>query len=117
MNACQRTLVEWLQAPDAKTVQQMGWTGVKNGELLRRAENQFDLLLTADKRLRYQQNLKGRRLAILVLPSNRLRVLGRCSPASRRRSPSSSPATRTNTSSYHRPPTDLRRNSATDKHR
>ena len=33
------------------------------------------VLLTADKNLRYQQNLKGRRLAILVLPSNRLRVL------------------------------------------
>jgi hypothetical protein len=70
-------LVEWLKASDAKTVQQMGWAGVKNGELLRRAEERFDLFLTADKRLRYQQNLKGRRLAILVLPSNRLKVLRR----------------------------------------
>jgi hypothetical protein len=53
----------------------MGWAGVKNGELLRRAEGQFDLFLTADKNLRYQQNLKGRRLAILLLPTNRLKVL------------------------------------------
>jgi predicted nuclease of predicted toxin-antitoxin system len=68
-------LKEWLSDWELATVQEMGWAGVKNGELLRRAENQFDLLLTADKRLRYQQNLKGRRLAILVLPSNRLRVL------------------------------------------
>jgi predicted nuclease of predicted toxin-antitoxin system len=68
-------LKEWLPGWELATVQEMGWAGVKNGELLRRAENQFDLLLTADKRLRYQQNLKGRRLAILVLPSNRLRVL------------------------------------------
>jgi hypothetical protein len=39
-------------------VQQMGWAGVKNGELLRRAEGEFDLFLTADKNLRYQQNLR-----------------------------------------------------------
>ena len=70
-------LVEWLPEWDVSMVQQMGWAGVKNGELLRRAEGEFDLFLTADKNLRYQQNLKGRRLAILVLPSNRLKVLRR----------------------------------------
>ena len=68
-------LVEWLKPLDAKTVQQMGWAGVKNGQLLRLAEEYFDLFVTADKRIRYQQNFKGRRLAILVLPSNRLKVL------------------------------------------
>jgi predicted nuclease of predicted toxin-antitoxin system len=68
-------LVEWLGGVDVKTVQQVGWAGVANGQLLARAENEFDIFLAADKRLRYQQNLKGRRLAILVLPSNRLRVL------------------------------------------
>ena len=68
-------LVRWLPDWDVRMVQQMGWAGVKNGELLRRAEREFDLFLTADKNLRYQQNLKGRRLAILVLPSNRLKVL------------------------------------------
>jgi predicted nuclease of predicted toxin-antitoxin system len=70
-------LVEWLPEWDVRMVQHMGWAGVKNGELLRRAEGEFDLFLTADKNLRYQQNLKGRRLAILVLPSNRLKVLRR----------------------------------------
>ncbi len=70
-----RDLVRWLKLSELRTVQQMGWAGTDNGELLRRAEEQFDLFLTADKRLRYQQNLKGRRLAILVLPSNRLKVL------------------------------------------
>jgi hypothetical protein len=70
-------LVEWLPAWDLKTVQQVGWAGVKNGDLLLRAEREFDLFLTADKNLRYQQNLKGRRLAILVLPSNRLKLLRR----------------------------------------
>jgi hypothetical protein len=51
------------------------WAGVKNGDLLRRAEGQFDLFLTADKNLRYQQNLKGRRLAIVLLPTNRRKAL------------------------------------------
>jgi hypothetical protein len=68
-------LTEWLTGEELRTVQSMGWAGISNGELLRKAEGQFDLFLTADKRLRYQQNLQGRRLAILVLPSNRLRVL------------------------------------------
>jgi hypothetical protein len=52
----------------------LGWRE-KRGVTPGRAESEFDLFLTADKNLRYQQNLKGRRLAILVLPSNRLKVL------------------------------------------
>jgi len=74
-------LAGWLADSEVRTVQQMGWAGVKNGELLRRAEGVFDLFLTADKNLRYQQNLKGRRLAILVLPSNRLKALRRMIPS------------------------------------
>lgn len=53
------------------TAQEMGWGRVKNGELLRRAEGVFDVFLTADQQLKYQQNLAGRRLAILVLSTNR----------------------------------------------
>jgi hypothetical protein len=49
----------------------MGWGRVKNGELLKRAEGVFDILLTADQKLKYQQNLRGRRLSILVLSTNR----------------------------------------------
>ena len=60
---------------DAKTVQEMGWGGIKNGPLLTLAESIFDIFLTADKNLRYQQNLTGRRLAIIVFPSNRLSVV------------------------------------------
>ena len=44
---------------------------MKNGELLKRAEGVFDVFLTADQQLKYQQNLTGRRLAILVLSTNR----------------------------------------------
>jgi len=56
---------------EISTAQEMGWGRVKNGELLKRAEGVFDVLLTADRQLKYQQNLKGRRLAILVLSTNR----------------------------------------------
>ena len=60
---------------DISTVQEMGWAGIRNGELLRRAETQFDVLVTADQNVRYQQNLSGRKLAILVLPSNQVPVV------------------------------------------
>jgi hypothetical protein len=56
---------------EISTAQEMGWGRVKNGELLKRAEGVFDILLTADQELKYQQNLKGRQLAILVLSTNR----------------------------------------------
>jgi len=47
---------------------EIGWSRLVNGELLRRAEQAgFDLLLTTDKNLGYQQNLAGRKIAILVL--------------------------------------------------
>ena len=64
-----------------RTVQDMGWTGIKNGELLRRAEEQFDVFVTADQKLRYQQNLSGRRLAVIVLPTNQVRAVVGLLPA------------------------------------
>ena len=56
---------------DVSTAQQMGWSGVSNGELLHRAEQAgFELFIVADKNLRYQQDMKGRKLAILELWTN-----------------------------------------------
>ena len=47
---------------------QIGWHELKNGELLRQAEQAgYELLLTSDKNIRYQQNLSGRKIAIVVL--------------------------------------------------
>jgi predicted nuclease of predicted toxin-antitoxin system len=63
------------------TVQEMGWAGIKNGELLKRAEEQFDVFITADQQLRYQQNLSGRKLAIIVLPTNQVRAVAALLPA------------------------------------
>jgi hypothetical protein len=57
------------------TVQELGWSAIKNGELLARAqEHQFTTLITADRNLRYQQPAP-RELAILVLPTNRASVI------------------------------------------
>ena len=52
----------------------MGWSQLKNGELLDAAQAAgFDVLITADKGLRHQQNLSARQIAIIELPTNRLR--------------------------------------------
>jgi hypothetical protein len=48
-----------------------GWSGLKNGALLTAAEEAgFDLFITADQELTYQQNLTGRKMAVLVLSTN-----------------------------------------------
>lgn len=50
------------------TAYEAGWSDLSNGDLIAAAERDaFDLLITTDRSLRYQQNLSGRRLAILVL--------------------------------------------------
>ena len=54
---------------EVATAYERGWSDLDNGNLLRAAEEEIDLLITTDPSLRYQQNLSGRRLAILVLPS------------------------------------------------
>jgi hypothetical protein len=51
-----------------ETVYERGWSTLKNGALLSAAEQDgYDVLITTDQQLRFQQNLTGRRLAILVL--------------------------------------------------
>jgi len=51
------------------TAYEMGWAQLNNGELPNAAEASFDALITTDQNLRYQQELTGRLLAILVLPT------------------------------------------------
>jgi len=62
-----RPLKSRLLGHDYRTVQEMGWDGVKNGQLLLLAESQFEVFLTGDKNLRYQQNLTERQIAIVLL--------------------------------------------------
>lgn len=60
-----------------KTVPQMNWAGVKNGELMRLAEIEFDVFIIVDRNLSFQQNLPKYNIAVLVLraQSNRLKDL------------------------------------------
>lgn len=51
-----------------ETAFEPGWSNLRNGELLARAETRFEVFVTTDKNLRYQQNLTSRKLAIVVLP-------------------------------------------------
>lgn len=51
------------------TAFEKGWSDLNNVDLLRKAEQEFDVLITTDQNLRYQQNLAGRRIAILALPT------------------------------------------------
>ena len=64
---------KFLASHECSTAQQRGWGGIKNGDLLRRAEGEFDLFVTSDQNIRYQQNLAGRKIAILELSTNDLR--------------------------------------------
>jgi len=57
------------------TVQKEGWAGVENGDIINNVESRFDVLLLADKNLRYQQNLSGRKIALVELPTNRWPML------------------------------------------
>src|ERR1041385_8122578 len=67
------TMHKLLAGHECTSAQKCGWGGVKNGELLRLAENKFGLFITADQNIRYQQNLAGFHIAILELSTNDLR--------------------------------------------
>jgi predicted nuclease of predicted toxin-antitoxin system len=62
---------------ECETVRKAGFGSKKNGELLRLAEGQWDVLLTSDRNIKYQQNMTGRNVSIVILcaKSNRLKDL------------------------------------------
>ena len=66
-----------------RTVQEERWAGLKNGALLRQAAPSFDVLLTADQRLRHQQNISQFEIGVVVVETydTRLRNLRRFLPA------------------------------------
>lgn len=59
---------------ECRTVSEMGWRGRKNGDLLALAEGEFDVLLTVDKGIVFQQSIRGRSIAILVLSARANRM-------------------------------------------
>lgn len=71
LDACvPRPLRSLLPSHQIATAQEAGWGQLKNGALLAAAETKFQAFITSDQNIRYQQNIIGRNLAILVLPTN-----------------------------------------------
>ena len=68
-----RKLRRELSAFEVRTVQEEGWASLANGELLGRAQHSFDVLLTADRRLEYQQNVVRFEIGIVVIVTPDLR--------------------------------------------
>ena len=67
-NGTPNPIARSLDGHEVAFARQIGWHELKNGELLQRAEDAgYELLLTSDKNMRYQQNLSGRKIAIVVL--------------------------------------------------
>jgi predicted nuclease of predicted toxin-antitoxin system len=65
-----RNLVNYLPAHKVTRSAELGWQQLENGDLLDAAQDKgFEVMVTADRNLAYQQNLNNRRLAIVVLPS------------------------------------------------
>lgn len=62
-----RRLARHLAGHEARTVPQMGWSGIKNGRLLGLAQHEFDVFLTLDQHLSEQQHLPRFQIAVVVL--------------------------------------------------
>ena len=72
-----RRLATEIEGHEVVTVPQAGWAGIQNGELLRLAQAQFDVFVTVDRNLSFQQHLPQFTIAVIVLqaPTNRLKDL------------------------------------------
>lgn len=72
-----RKLKRELAGHEVLTVTERGWSGVKNGKLLSLAESEFDVFLTVDQNLKFQQNLQafGIGVLLMVARNNRLKTL------------------------------------------
>jgi len=90
-----RSLRTELAGHDVATVAEAGWAGVKNGALLQLVAARFDVLLTVDRNLEYQQNFSGLSIAVIVIdaPSNDVAVLRPLMPAVLEALPKARPGT------------------------
>jgi predicted nuclease of predicted toxin-antitoxin system len=76
-----RPIVELLSGYDCTPVQQRGWMGIRNTDLLRLAGNEFDVFITCDEGFNHQQHLQHSPLAILELSTSDLRRIRLSAPA------------------------------------
>jgi hypothetical protein len=77
-----RRLAQEIAGHEVVTVPQAGWAGIKNGDLLRLAQAQFDVFVTVDRNLSFQQQLPNFNIAVIILraPTNRLKDLRPLAP-------------------------------------
>jgi predicted nuclease of predicted toxin-antitoxin system len=61
------TLRRHLASHEVKTARQMNWNGLDNGDLLREAQQQFDVMISTDSNIKYQQNLINYEIGLIVL--------------------------------------------------
>jgi hypothetical protein len=64
-----------LPGHEVRTVQEMGWDGVKNGRLLALAQVDFQVFITGDRNLSFQQNLPSFSISVVVLKSESVRLI------------------------------------------
>ncbi len=69
-----RRLAKDLRGQFVKTVAQMGWAGLTNGDLLRKAQPEFDVFITTDRGLPHQQNLPSANITVIVLRARSSRL-------------------------------------------
>lgn len=81
-----RKLKRELTDHEVLTVTEQGWSGVENGELLALAEAEFDVFLTVDQNLKYQQNLTSIKIGLILMiaRNNGLKALSPLMPEVRR---------------------------------
>jgi hypothetical protein len=63
-----------LPGHDVQTVPEVGWAGKENGELLAVAESKFEVLVTVDRKLKYEQSVAGRNISVVVLVARRNKI-------------------------------------------
>lgn len=63
-----------LRTHDVQTVVGVGWAGVQNGELLRRAPGQFDVFVTMDQNIPFQQNVTALRIGVVLIRARSSRM-------------------------------------------
>jgi len=66
-----KVIQQRLKTLSISNVEDMGWRGIKNGDLLDLMAGHFQVLITADKNLPFQQNLKRRQISAIILPAKR----------------------------------------------
>jgi len=64
-----------LSGHEFRTVQEMGWQGIKNGRLLALAQAEFQVFITGDRNLSFQQNLLDFSIAVIVLSAESIRLI------------------------------------------